>query len=65
MTLFEKAKLRLFAFSMLDGWGEKADTKDAEWRAWDMGKRRARALELADWAMTEDEPEKPEQLETK
>lgn len=58
MTVFERAKLRLFAFFLLDGWGQKSDTKEGEWRAWDMNKRRKRALQLVEWAMEEDEPEK-------
>jgi hypothetical protein len=63
MTIFERAKLRLFAFFLLDGWGSIAETKEGEWRAWDMEQRRDRALQLVEWAMAEDEPEQKDKPE--
>jgi hypothetical protein len=58
MTPFERAKIRLAAFQLLEGWGTAGDPKakdlcDRLIVPWNLEQRMQRADELAEWAMAE------------
>jgi hypothetical protein len=60
MTPFERAKIRLEAFQLLDGWGTPGDPKakdlcDRLIVPWDLKRRMQRAADLADWAMAQND----------
>lgn len=48
VTKYERARLRLEAFKVLEGWGIHDAQND--FRKWTYAERKANAIALADWA---------------
>jgi hypothetical protein len=51
VTDYERARLRLQAFAVLDGWG--FPNEKGEHVKWTLEKRKLRACELVEWALEE------------
>jgi hypothetical protein len=61
LTTYERAQIRLRAFELLDGWGDKSSTPDAKDLVdrlpvpWGLEVRKRYAKELAEWAEMDDD----------